>query len=96
MKERSKITNANFKKYPLIKAKDMPKPKILLVEEGEEPGPYGAKSIGEVAVVPAPAAIINAISDALGVNFFHMPVTVKDVIEVCTNANNAGGGNTKI
>jgi CO/xanthine dehydrogenase Mo-binding subunit len=40
---------------------------IDLVEEIEPAGPYGAKSIGECSVVPAAAAIANAVSNAIGV-----------------------------
>lgn len=77
-----KISNASFKKYKMLKASEMPTIKVLLVEEGEDPGPFGAKSIGEISVVPSPAAVVNAISDAVGTNFFTMPVTPEQLVKV--------------
>ncbi|ATW25871.1 xanthine dehydrogenase family protein molybdopterin-binding subunit [Candidatus Formimonas warabiya] len=69
------LMNAHLAKYHIPKAKDMPPIHISFVEETEEPGPFGAKSIGEVATVPVAAAIINAINDALGTSFSRLPVT---------------------
>ena len=42
-----KPLNNSFKKYKLFKASDMPKIDIVMIENGENYGPFGAKSIGE-------------------------------------------------
>lgn len=68
-----KVANAHPKKYSMFKAKDMPEITIRLVEEGEPPGPFGAKSIGEVATVPVAPAVINAVNHALGTNLTRFP-----------------------
>jgi CO/xanthine dehydrogenase Mo-binding subunit len=75
-----KITNAHLKKYPTIKAKHMPPVNIILVEELEEPGPFGAKSVGEIATIPVAAAIVNAINDALGTCITDLPVTPEKIL----------------
>ena len=42
----------NFKNYEVANACDLPDYQTLLIEEPENSGPFGAKSIGEVVVVP--------------------------------------------
>lgn len=76
-----KIQNDRFGRYMVVNAPDMPDVKILLIEEGEEYGPYGAKSVGEVAVVAAPAAIINAINNALDINIDVLPAIPERIME---------------
>lgn len=59
----------------------MPDIKVILIEEIEPSGPYGAKSVGELsAVVPAPA-ILNAINYALGTNITKYPVKPEVVMQ---------------
>ncbi len=43
----------NFDKYHLINAPDMPDTEIILIEDSEPGGPFGAKSIGEISTVPS-------------------------------------------
>ena len=38
-------------------------------------GPFGAKGVGEMALIPTPAAIINAIYNATGVRIREIPAT---------------------
>jgi CO/xanthine dehydrogenase Mo-binding subunit len=45
------------------------------VETYEKTGPFGAKGVGEIAIVPVAAAISNAIYDATGVRSFALPIT---------------------
>ncbi|HQQ40517.1 MAG TPA: hypothetical protein PLR57_03325, partial [Clostridia bacterium] len=54
---------------------------IDLIEEIEPAGPYGAKSIGECSVVPAAAAIANAVSNAIGRDCNDLPVTPERILE---------------
>ena len=56
----------NFRKYKMFTADQMPSIQVDFIEELEPNGPYGAKSIGEAAVVPANPAVMNAVCDALG------------------------------
>ena len=44
--------------------------------DGHDPaGPYGAKGIGEIGVVPAPAAVANAAAHATGMRVREVPIT---------------------
>ncbi|SDD87660.1 xanthine dehydrogenase family protein molybdopterin-binding subunit [Sporomusa acidovorans] len=66
---------SRFSKYHLINAPDMPPVKVILIENGGEYGPYGAKSVGEIATIPITAATVNAINHALETNLTALPVT---------------------
>jgi len=78
------IRNSNFKDYHVINAPDMPLVKTLLVEQGGDEGPYGAKSIGEIAFVPVAAAVVNAVNNALGTALSDMPLTPEKIITSLT------------
>jgi CO/xanthine dehydrogenase Mo-binding subunit len=53
----------------------MPNVKSIIVESNEPNGPYGAKEVGEGAIMPTIPAILNAIYDATGVRINELPVT---------------------
>ena len=61
----------------MFRATDMPKITTFFIEELEEKGPYGAKSIGECAVVPVAPAICNAVADALNIDINQLPIKIK-------------------
>jgi xanthine dehydrogenase molybdenum-binding subunit len=76
------VKSRNFSKYHLLNAPDTPVIRTLLIEEKEPKGPYGAKSVGEIAAVTPAPAILNAINDALGTSLSHYPVTPEDIVQV--------------
>jgi len=55
-------------------AMDAPSVRVEIVEDPFAEGPYGAKGISEIATVPTPPAILNAIYNATGVRVRSMPV----------------------
>ena len=66
----------------MLRANEMPKRLLIdLIEEIEPAGPFGAKSIGECSVVPAAAAVANAVSNAVGREFNDLPITPERVLE---------------
>jgi CO/xanthine dehydrogenase Mo-binding subunit len=75
------ILNPNFTDYRVPTALDVPAIKVVFVETADPHGPYGAKSVGELALVPTPAAIANAIYDAVGVRLTTLPMTPERVLE---------------
>jgi putative selenate reductase molybdopterin-binding subunit len=78
--EQGRMINPSFLDYKILSAKDMPKLTTILVETNEPLGPYGAKSIGEVAIDTPAAAIANAIFHAIGVRFRRLPIRSEDVL----------------
>jgi len=77
---KGKPINDSFSKYHVVNAPDMPEVKVLLIEEGEDYGPYGAKSIGELCTVPVAPAIVNAVNDALGTKLSSLPLTPEKIL----------------
>lgn len=70
----------NFNKYTLINTTAMPDVRVHLIEKGEEGGPFGAKSIGEIATVPVAPAIVNAVNRALGTSLTDLPLVPPKII----------------
>jgi len=54
----------------------------ILVEDPEPEGPWGAKGIGEPAIIPTAAAIANAVSDALGKSVAQIPIKPEQILEM--------------
>jgi len=77
--ENGRMINPDFLDYKIMTARDMPKLTTILVETNEPLGPYGAKSIGEVAINGPGPAIANAIYHAVGIRFRKMPFHSEDV-----------------
>ncbi|MEW5898467.1 MAG: molybdopterin cofactor-binding domain-containing protein [Bacillota bacterium] len=75
------IKNTNFSAYILPMSLDMPDIYPIIVEESEPTGPFGAKGVGEPALIPTAAAIANAVADALGVRFYELPITLEKVVQ---------------
>lgn len=71
----------NFDKYHMFNAPEMPPIDVLLIEKGEPGGPYGAKSIGEIATVPTAPAVVNAVNRALGTEMTCLPLTPARIVE---------------
>jgi CO/xanthine dehydrogenase Mo-binding subunit len=71
----------SFARYTLVNAPEMPPLRVLLVEEGEPTGPFGAKAIGEIATIPVAPAVVNAVNHALGTRLTDLPLLPERVIE---------------
>jgi xanthine dehydrogenase molybdenum-binding subunit len=74
-----KITAGNLGEYKLPCIVDIPDLETVLVRSPKGPGPYEAKAIGEMANVSPPAAIANAVADAVGVRLFELPITSEKI-----------------
>ena len=64
----------NLHDYLIPTVGDMPAIKIHLIEDAEPTGPYGAKGVGEPALIATPPAILGAIRHATGVTVRRVPV----------------------
>jgi CO/xanthine dehydrogenase Mo-binding subunit len=77
--EDGRITTANLGEYKLPSVADMPPLETILVSSPGGTGPYDAKAIGEFANNSPPAAIANAVADAVGARLFALPITAERV-----------------
>lgn len=73
------ITNPLFSKYLLATTMDTPEIYPVIVESGGA-GPFGAKGVGEPALIAVIPAIISAVEDAVGVRFRSLPILPADVL----------------
>jgi len=69
----------NITTYILPTTVETPEIETIVVPSVEETGPYGAKGIGEVVMVPIVAAVPNAIAHAVQARVFHLPATPERV-----------------
>ena len=57
----------NLHDYGMPTSIDAPRIHVELVETIDPRGPFGAKGVGEAGLIPQPAAIANAVADAIGI-----------------------------
>ena len=73
------LLNDTLLDYRVTSFEDLPdEMTCVIVENGDGPGPYGAKGCGEGALAAVPAAIVNALADA-GVPMTDLPLTPERV-----------------
>ncbi len=78
--------NPSFLDYGFPTAMEMPAMEAVHIHTDDPEGPFGAKEAGEgTQLAPAPA-IVNAIADAIGVDFDRLPVTAEMVLEALKKA----------
>lgn len=77
----------NLHDYLMPTMGDMPPVTSILVESTDPLGPYGAKGIGEHALIPTAPAILNAIRDACGARIRHVPATPEVVLRAIRDSN---------
>ncbi len=59
--QEGRITNGTLRKLGVLRAADMPEMEILFVEANLRDGPFGAKGVGEIGLVPTAGAVANAL-----------------------------------
>jgi len=75
-----RLANAGFLDYRIPVASDLPMIEAVIVEVPNPNHPFGVKGAGEVSIVPAMAAIANAIADAVGRRMTELPMSPPKVL----------------
>jgi CO/xanthine dehydrogenase Mo-binding subunit len=75
-----RIVNGNFADYTMPSPDALPMLRSGIVESNDPNGPFGAKGASETAILPGPAAIANAVFDAVGVRIRDLPITPEKVL----------------
>ncbi len=70
----------NLHDYLIPTVGDVPPIEVLLIEDADPLGPYGAKGVGEPALVATAPAILNAVADATGARLLRVPATPDQVL----------------
>lgn len=67
-------TVTNVRDLGALRARDVPEIEVLLIEDPEPEGPYGAKGVGEIGLVPTAAAVAGALQAFDGVRRTRLPM----------------------
>ena len=91
--ESLRIRNARYlerslEAYRLPLAVDIPEVEVITMEHPHSLGPFGAKGVGEPAIILAPATIACAVSNAIGKPFNKIPISPEDVLEAIVDMEN--------
>jgi CO/xanthine dehydrogenase Mo-binding subunit len=78
--EEGRPKQMNFDEYLIPTSMDVPRIKGIIVENPDEAGPFGAKSVGEPTNEIAAPAIVNAICNATGKRIYELPATMERVL----------------
>ena len=73
------LRTGSFVEYAMPTIDRVPPIDVEIVEVPAPDGPYGAKGVGEPPVIAVPAAVANAIADAVGVRLRELPITPERV-----------------
>jgi len=68
--------STRLRKCGILRAKEMPEVEIIAVEVPDPHGPYGAKGVGEIGLVPTAAAVANALFQYDGVRRNALPMQI--------------------
>jgi xanthine dehydrogenase molybdenum-binding subunit len=67
-------TSFKIRALGLLRAADMPPIDVILIESGEPEGPFGAKGVGEIGLVPTAGAVANALCRFDGIRRYTLPM----------------------
>ncbi len=79
-----KVRNDNLTDYKIPTAEDVEGTEfdVIFLETPQEDGPYGARPLAEHGIVAVAPAFANALRDAIGIHFHHLPITPDKLLDV--------------
>lgn len=89
--EDGQVSSLSLGDYKIPTIADIPKLETVLLESPAGPLPYQGKGIGEISNIPIPAAIANAVEDAVGVRITSLPITAEKVLAALKGKNGGAG-----
>lgn len=79
--DEARLQNTGFLDYRMPVASDVPMIDTVMVEVPNPNHPYGVRGVGEPPIVPAPAAVANAVEKAVGVTMSSLPLSPPKVLK---------------
>jgi len=76
-----RVLNTRLDNYHVLKADELPPMDVIFVQTDEPSGPFGAKSVSEIAIDGVAPALVSAIHDAAGVWVRELPATPERVLK---------------
>lgn len=84
--DQGRLLNGNLLDYKLPTSMDLPHIRVAFIDEPDETGPYGNKSLGEPPIIPPAPAIRNAVLNATGLHFNEIPISPGRLFEALREA----------
>ncbi|QDU46668.1 4-hydroxybenzoyl-CoA reductase subunit alpha [Symmachiella dynata] len=78
--DKGTMRNSTYLDYRMPTSYDLPMIDTIIVEVPNPGHPYGVRGVGEVPIVPPPAALANAIYDAIGIRMHELPMSPPKVL----------------
>lgn len=78
---KGRFLNASLDTYKIPNVFDMPYMEVDFIENAQEDGPFGARAIGEPAMVATAPAIANAVYNALGIRIHELPLSPENIMK---------------
>jgi CO/xanthine dehydrogenase Mo-binding subunit len=88
--EQGQLQTRSLSEYLIPTSEDVPKIKAIILESGSGLGPFGSKGIGEPVYAPVAASIANAVTDAIGVHIFELPITPEKIVKALRRKETVG------
>jgi CO/xanthine dehydrogenase Mo-binding subunit len=80
-----KLDNPGFLDYRMPVCSDLPMIDPVVIEVANDKHPHGVRGVAEVPIVPAPAAVANAVRAAIGVRLSDLPMSPPKVLAALTD-----------
>jgi CO/xanthine dehydrogenase Mo-binding subunit len=77
--EKGYLKTGSLGEYMIPTSLDVPRIDPYIIEVPVSRGPYGAKGVGEPALIPTTPAILNAIADATGIRVTQLPANLENL-----------------
>ena len=74
------VLNANLLDYKIPSSLEMPPVEVFIVESQDPEGPFGGKEAGEGPLLPILPSLANAVTDAVGVRLYELPMSPDRVL----------------
>ena len=87
--DRGRMQNGQMTNYIIPTSADLPPIRVYFEEWGNAHGAFGAKGIGELPMDGPAPAVVNAITDAVGVALNSIPATPEDIFDALSLNNEA-------
>ena len=81
------MANSSFLDYRMPTSLDVPMIETEIVEVPNPGHPFGVRGVGEVSIVPPPAALANAIHEAIGVRMNQLPMNPTSIMKAIWEKN---------
>jgi CO/xanthine dehydrogenase Mo-binding subunit len=80
------IINPTLREYRIPTAADIPPIEVILIEQADPYGPFGAKGVGEITTNCTAPAVANAIAHATGCRLRQLPITPERLWQQLNNS----------